>query len=57
MNAAVQNNASSPLAGEGREGGNGGAFSGKHTARTPTSISSPQGGGESLYAPPVGALA
>ncbi|MEJ0058070.1 MAG: chromate transporter, partial [Terricaulis sp.] len=39
---------SSPLAGEGREGGNGGAFSGESTARTPTSISSPQGGGESL---------
>ncbi|MGQ0531761.1 MAG: isoleucine--tRNA ligase [Caulobacteraceae bacterium] len=35
----------SPLAGEGREGGAGGAFSGESTAVTPTPSPAPQGGG------------
>jgi ATP-dependent helicase Lhr and Lhr-like helicase len=45
---------SSPLAGEGREGGDGRALSGKSAAVTPTPGPAPQGGGESiiLIAPP-----
>ena len=43
----------SPLAGEGREGGNGGSSSGKRTARTPTPGPAPQGGGERILASPL----
>ncbi|MGE0530008.1 MAG: glycine--tRNA ligase subunit beta [Hyphomonadaceae bacterium] len=39
-----------PLAGKGGDGGAGGSPSGKNTAVTPTSNSSPQGGGESIAA-------
>src|SRR6185436_9760719 len=41
----------SPLAGEGREGGNGGASSGKNTAVTPNPV--PQGGGQRVFASPL----
>jgi tRNA (guanine-N7-)-methyltransferase len=39
---------SSPLVGEGREGGTGGVLSGESTAVTPTPSPAPQGGGDSL---------
>jgi chromate transporter len=41
---------SSPLVGEGREGGNGGAPSGNNTAATPTPNPAPQGGGAFQHA-------
>ncbi len=45
---ALQNTRPSPLAGEGREGGAGANIT-EHGACTPTSLSSPQGGGEAPY--------
>ncbi|MGD9965438.1 MAG: pyruvate dehydrogenase complex E1 component subunit beta [Hyphomonadaceae bacterium] len=41
----------SPLVGEGREGGDGGVASAKSAARTPTPSPAPQGGGEDLELP------
>ncbi|WP_395648308.1 pyruvate dehydrogenase complex E1 component subunit beta [Terricaulis sp.] len=51
--AAPSKAPTSPLAGEGREGGNGGAVSAKGAARTPTPNPAPQGGGESLRDPEI----
>jgi pyruvate dehydrogenase E1 component beta subunit len=44
---------SSPLVGEGGEGGDGGVLSGKPAARSPTPSPAPQGGGESLRDPEI----
>ncbi|MES1199799.1 MAG: 16S rRNA (uracil(1498)-N(3))-methyltransferase [Pseudomonadota bacterium] len=46
----------SHLAGEGRVGGNGGVLSGEAAAVTPTSISSPQGGGGQSNSAPLALL-
>src|SRR5690606_30573470 len=48
---------SSPLAGEGREGGNGGAATREAAARTPTTNSAPPGGRETLHVCDVPLLA
>ena len=49
--AAPQKAQSSPLVGEGREGGDGGVVSGKGAARTPAPGPAPQGGGEDTQIP------
>jgi pyruvate dehydrogenase E2 component (dihydrolipoamide acetyltransferase) len=51
--AAQTKTPTSPLAGEAREGGNGGALSGKSTSATPTPGPAPQGGGERKAASPL----